>query len=123
MVNSSLSSTLASSLFLYSIGLYAVCQEVGCSVINPLLWIGIVGIAFRFFLLIRMKKGEDSHETWMKFHLISVTVSTLFYGLVGFYTIYFSNLANILIAYIIIAGVSAGAGATYSSIKKFSNCF
>lgn len=123
IVNSSLSSALASSLFLYSIGLYAVCQELGCSVSTSLLWVGIIGIIYRVFLIFKLKKGQTSNEKWMKYHFVSVGISAFFYGLLAFYTIYFKSPANILIAYIIIAGVSAGASSTYSSIKKFSYIF
>lgn len=122
-VNGSLTSALGSSVFLYAIGLYAVSQQLGWSNFRPLLWIGVFGILYRVLLIIKLKKGETSDEDWMRFHFVSVGVSAFFYGLLGFYTVFFESPANILVVFIILAGVSAGASSTYSPIKNLSYIF
>lgn len=123
LINASLSSALGSSVFLYTIGLYAVCKEFGCSLFTPLLWVGIVGIIYRVYLMVVLRKKELSDETWLKLHLVSITTSGMFYALLALETMWFKSMANILVVYIIIAGVSAGACTTYSSVKKFAYVF
>lgn len=91
---------------------------MGCNIFTPLLWIGVLGIIYRVYVLVKFKKANDTDESCIKLHFISVGISGLFYSVLGAYTIFFNETANILVSYIIIAGVCAGAGTTDSSVKK-----
>lgn len=126
IVNENLTLTiLNSSIMLMVIG-YQLYQEFDLSTL--VIWFLISGLAliFKIYLFLIQKSfplNRNNVKTWHKLVFINTALSGITYGVASVSTYFMINKVHIMIIYILLAGVSAGAVTAYGSVKNLSTIF
>lgn len=126
IVNENLQLTiLSSSVMLLVIG-YQLYQEFDS--LTSIFWFFISGfsLVFRIYLFFIQKSfplNRNNLNTWHKLVIINTGLSALTYAVASISTYYMIDKVHIMIMYILLAGVSAGAVTAYGSVKYLSAIF
>ena len=126
IVNENLKLTIVSSAIMLLVIGYQLYQEF--QYLTVIIWFFISGFSliFRSYLFLIQKTfplNSKNLQTWYKLIIINTVLTGITYGFASISTHFMLDEVHIMIMYILLAGVSAGAVTAYGSVKNISTIF
>ena len=126
IVNDNLMLTIMSSFVMLLAIAYQFNSEF--DFVTVIAWFFISGLAliFRIYLFLIQKSlplNRSNLSTWHKLIFTNTALSSISYAIASTSTYFMVDEIHIMIMYIILAGVSAGAVTAYGSVKYLSDVF
>ncbi len=126
IVNDNLKLTIVSSAIMLLVIGYQLYQEF--QYLTVIIWFFISGFSliFRSYLFLIQKTfplNSKNLQTWYKLIIINTVLTGITYGFASISTHFMLDEVHIMIMYILLAGVSAGAVTAYGSVKNISTIF
>lgn len=126
IANEGLRLTILSSIVLGAILAHQIYSEFNLTVFTVWTFLLVASILFRCYLLFIQKSFPLNRKNlfqWKTLNFINAIGSSAIYGIAGALSYFMKDTLHIMIVYIILAGVCAGAVTTYGPIKRLSTYF